>query len=254
MPTSDPRFFQATEITTATYDQKAGDYAERNAEPGPFWVERMERFIELMEESLEERPIPDLSSLGRPGDDITLEEYLAFVPVLDAGCGPGRDARSLAARGLPVLAVDISQGMLDAAGERTARRLPKGSIRYALMDLRHLDLPDACVRGVWCSASMLHLPMRTAPRAMAELARVARAGAPVALFLKQRKPDEEPERYEPYPGENPDNLTRFYAFYSEDEAEALIKGAGLELVEMMVRGKHASPTDHAWICALARKR
>ncbi len=253
MPTSDPRFFQATEITTATYDQMAGDYAERNAELGPFWAERLERFIELMEEALEERPIPDLSSLGRPGDDVTLEEYLAFVPVLDAGCGPGRDARAMAARGLPVLAVDISQGMLDAAGERTPRRLPKGAIHYALMDLRHLDLPDASMRGVWCSASMLHLPMRTAPRAMAELARVARAGAPVAVFLKQRKPGEELERYEPYPGENPAALTRFYAFYSEDEVRALIADAGLELIEVMVRGKADSPTDHAWICALARR-
>ncbi|HEU0026466.1 MAG TPA: class I SAM-dependent methyltransferase [Ktedonobacterales bacterium] len=253
MSTSDPRFHQATEITTATYDQKAEDYAERNAERGPFWVERMERFIGLMEEALEERPIADLSTLGRPGDDITLEEYLAFVPVLDAGCGPGRDARAMAALGLPVLAVDISQGMLDAAGERTPRRLPKGAIRYALMDLRRLDLPDACARGVWCSASLLHLPHRTAPRAMAELARVARAGAPVAVFLKLRKPDEEPERYEPYPGENPDNLTRFFAYYSEDEAAALLTGAGLELVELLVRGKPVSPNDHAWICALGRR-
>jgi len=106
---------------------------------------------------------------------------------------------------------------------------------------------------VWCSASLLHLPQRTAPRAMSELARVARAGAPVALFLKQRKPDEEPERYEPYPGENPDNLRRFYAYYSEDEARSLITDAGLELVELLIRGKDDSPTDHAWICALARR-
>ncbi len=249
----DSRFFQATEITTATYDQKAGDYAERNEEQPEFWADRMGRFIELMEEALEKRPIPDLSGLGRPGDDITLDEYLAFVPVLDAGCGPGRDARLLAAHGLPVLAVDLSQGMLDAAGERTPRRLPKGSIRYALMDLRHLDLPDASVRGVWCSASLLHLPRRTAPRAMAELARVARAGAPVALFLKRRKPDEDPERYEPYPGENPDNLSRFYAYYSEDEVRLLIANAGLDLIELEISHKRVSPTDHAWICALARR-
>lgn len=253
MSTPDPRFFQATEVTTATYDQMAGDYAERNEDMGPFWIERMERFAGLMEDGLEERPIADLSALGRPGDDITLEEYLAFVPALDAGCGPGRDARAFAARGLPVLAVDISQGMLDAAGERTPRRLPRGSIRYALMDLRHLDLPDACVRGVWCSASLLHLPQRAAPRAMAELARVARPAAPVAIFLKRRKPDEEVERYDPYPGENPGGLRRFYHYYSEDEVSALVAGAGLDLIEMTVRGKSDGPTDHAWICALARR-
>ncbi|HEX9036597.1 MAG TPA: class I SAM-dependent methyltransferase [Ktedonobacterales bacterium] len=250
----DPRFLQAAEITTATYDQKAEDYATRNEEQPEFWSERMERFVEVMEQALEERPIADIASLGRPGDDIALEDYLAFVPVLDAGCGPGRDARLLAARNLPVLAVDLSQGMLDAAGERTARRLPKGAIRYALMDLRRLELPDGCVRGVWCSASLLHVPRRSAERAIAELARVARPDAPIALFLKRRKPNEAVEAYEPYPGENPENLTRYYTFYTEDEVAALLTRAGLDRIETRVSDKRVSPTDHAWICALARKR
>lgn len=246
----DPRFAQAVEITTATYDLAARDYAERNEQRIPFWSERMERVLELLDEAEERRPIPEL---GRPGDDITLEEYLNFIPLLDAGCGSGRDARAFAANGLSVLGVDLSQGMLDEAGERTARRLPTGAIRYALMDLRHLDLPDACVRGVWCSASLLHLPQRAATRAMAELARVARPAAPVALFLKRRKPGEEVERYDPYPGENPGGLRRFYHYYSEDEVSALVAGAGLDLIEMTVRGKSDGPTDHAWICALARR-
>jgi SAM-dependent methyltransferase len=249
----DPRFFQATEITTATYDQKADDYAARNEEQPEFWAERMERFVGLMEDGLEARPIADIASLGRPGDDITLEEYLAFVPALDAGCGPGRDARLLAARGLPVLAVDLSQGMLDAAGERTARRLPRGSIRYALMDLRRLELPDGCVRGVWCSASLLHVPRRSAGRAVSELARVARAGAPVVVFVKQRKPDGESEVYEPYPGDNPDHLTRYYSYFNQEEVETLLTDAGLELIETQISHKQVSPTAHAWICALARK-
>ncbi len=248
-----PRFAQAVEITTATYDQVARNYAERNDQTPAHWTERMEQFVDLLAENAERNPLPEVS--GRPGDDATLDEYLELVPVLDAGCGAGRDARALAAHGLPVLAVDLSQGMLDAAGERTPRRLPKGYLRYALMDLRHLnDVPDGSCRGVWCSASLLHLPKRVAPRAVSELARVARRGAPVAIFLKRREEDGEAERMEPYQHvEDQPELRRFFAFYTPDEARELVESAGLELLEVATAPDARQPDRPGWVSLLARK-
>ncbi|MGH2485552.1 MAG: class I SAM-dependent methyltransferase [Ktedonobacterales bacterium] len=244
----DHRFFQATELTTATYDQIARNYAERNAATRSHWAERMEQFVELLRENEERRPLPEL---GRPGDDATLAEYLMLVPVLDAGCGPGRDARALAEYDLPVLACDISQGMLDAAGENTPRRLRRGSVRYALMDMRRLELPNASVRGVWCSASLLHLPHKVAPRAVAELARVSRAGAPLVVLLKQANGGET-ERYEPYPFT--DVITpRFFAYYTEEQARTLLEDAGLAVIEVIVAPDQRGPGLPGWISLVARK-
>jgi SAM-dependent methyltransferase len=250
---SDPRFAQAVEITTATHDAVAKNYAERNDGVLEHWAARMADFVAALDEAEEQLPIPDL---GRPGDDITLEEYLQFIPALDAGCGPGRDARALAAYGLPVLGVDLSQGMLDEAIERTARRLPRGSIRYALMDLRRLEAPDESCRGVWCSASLLHLPRTVAPRAARELARVTRPGGPLVVLLKLRGEEAVAETYHAYqhPGaEQVADPRRFFAYYTADEAIALLSDADLELRDVATI-TDPRPSDAAgWISLLARK-
>jgi SAM-dependent methyltransferase len=241
-------FAQAVELTTATYDRAARNYAERNDGMSTHWAERLEQFVDLLAENEQHHPIPEL---GRPGDDATLEEYLQFVPVLDAGCGPGRDARALAAHGLPVLGVDLSQGMLDEATERTARRLPRGFVRYAVMDLRRLELPDRACRGVWCSASLLHLPRKTAPRAVAELARVARAGAPLMIALKRRE-NELAEEMLPYEYEGVTS-PRFFAYYTAAEAQGLLEDAGIEVLDVACVPDARPSQTHQWVTLLARK-
>jgi len=242
------RFAQAVEITTATYDKVARNYAERHEYMLPHWLERVEQFVDLLGEELEKHPVP---SFGIPGEELTLSEYLAFVPVLDAGCGPGRDARELASHNLPVLGIDLSQGMLDEAAERTARRLPRGSVRYALMDLRSLELPDKCCRGIWCSASLLHLPRRVAPRAVAELARVARSGAPVVILLK-RAGGGDLEQFQAYLYGEFGEEQRFFAFYTPEEARQLVENAGLEVVDIAIV-PHSDASAPDWISLLARK-
>ena len=101
--------------------------------------------------------------------------------------------------------------------ERTARRLSRGAIRYALMDLRRLELPDESCRGVWCSASLLHLPRSAARRAARELARVTRSGGPLVILLKLRGEEQEAETFQTYQYASAEGLVdprRFFAYYT----------------------------------------
>lgn len=246
---ADPRFAQAVETTIGTYDRIAENYAERNGQMFQFWRDRMERFIGLLRAAEEAAPI---APAPPPEPDADLDEYLRTMPVLDAGCGPGRDARALAAYDLPVLGVDLSQGMLDAAHERTARKLPQGVIRYALMDLRRLDLPDGCCRAVWCSASLLHVPKHVAPRAMAELARVSRPGAPLALFLKLAGQGDD-QTFQQYGFSDTPDARRFFAYYAPDEAERLVEAAGFRVRDVTQRLTSPPQDAPGWLSLLATR-
>jgi SAM-dependent methyltransferase len=64
----------------------------------------------------------------------------AIRTVLDLGCGTGRHAVLLAARGLDVMGVDQSEPMLARARERAAERKTSGKVELTRGDVRNLDL------------------------------------------------------------------------------------------------------------------
>ena len=65
-----------------------------------------------------ELPVAIWTSTSHPGDDGLLDRCTG--PTLDVGCGPGRLTVALAARGLPVLGVDITPGIVQLARDRGA--------------------------------------------------------------------------------------------------------------------------------------
>jgi SAM-dependent methyltransferase len=91
-------------------------------------------------------------------------------PVLDAGCGPGRVVGLLASRGLPVIGIDLSPGMIEVA----QRDHPE--LEYRVGSMTALDLPDGELGGVVSWWSVIHLPRDVVPQAFAEFHRVLRPG------------------------------------------------------------------------------
>ena len=63
----------------------------------------------------------DATKQDREGDEAILE--LCEAPTIDVGCGPGRFTAALAARGVPVLGVDVSATAVEMTEQRGAPAL-----------------------------------------------------------------------------------------------------------------------------------
>ncbi|OOB88226.1 class I SAM-dependent methyltransferase [Leclercia adecarboxylata] len=88
--------------------------------------------------------------------------------VLDAGCGSGRDAKAFQEMGYQVEAFDASSAMVELAREHTG--LPVKVMSFADVDRKEeFD-------GIWCCASLLHVPAVELPGVMRRLADALKPG------------------------------------------------------------------------------
>ncbi|MCU6665660.1 class I SAM-dependent methyltransferase [Silvania hatchlandensis] len=106
----------------------------------------------------------DMSSLYE-----TFTRHLApGARVLDAGCGSGRDAKAFQEMGYQVDAFDASPAMVELAQEHTG--LPVQLMTFADVDWKEeFD-------GIWCCASLLHVPAFELPGVMQRLADALKPG------------------------------------------------------------------------------
>lgn len=96
----------------------------------------------------------------------------------DIGCGTGRLAPYLAARGLSPRGIDLSPEMI-----RVARR-DQPDFDFNLGDVRELPFADASLAGVICWYSLMYLAPADRPLAFGELARVVKPGGYLATAFK----------------------------------------------------------------------
>ena len=112
--------------------------------------------------------------------------------VLDAGGGPGRYTIALAARGYRVTLLDLSPALLDLARRRIAEAgAPVGGNVAAVVEGSITDLsrfPDEQFDAVLCLGGPLSHVVEPddRERALAELRRVARPGAPLFVSVMGR--------------------------------------------------------------------
>jgi ubiquinone/menaquinone biosynthesis C-methylase UbiE len=171
------------------YDRIAPKYAEVNAAMPPQLAAAARRFLSLV----------GLGSL-----------------VLDVGCGAGRDAAYLESLGLAVVGLDLSSAMLTQARARRCDLL-------VLQDMCHLGAPAARFRGLWCCASLLHLPKSQVSQALVEMHRVLVSGGVLFLSLQEGTGEGwEPCSYA--------EVERFFARYEVREITTLLALHGFRVL------------------------
>ena len=103
-------------------------------------------------------------------------------PVLELGCGDGRDARFLTERGFLVVATDFSEKAL----EITRRRAP--AVKTQNVDLtRGLPFPDESFGVIVASLSLHYFPWQQTTEILADVRRCLRPGGHLLARLNSTK-------------------------------------------------------------------
>lgn len=149
----------------STYDRIAHSYVERQR--------RLQTEGERLFSVLEDRLVDTLP----PGGSLA-----------DLGCGPALDGERFARRGLAVIGLDLSAGMLAFAAERLIGRVTQG-------DLRSLPIGSGRLDGIWCAAALLHVPAHETKSVLQEFRRALRPTGALGLVTALG----EGSRFEPVP-------------------------------------------------------
>jgi SAM-dependent methyltransferase len=176
-----------------------------------------------------------------PGLREAVEEFHALaqpgLPVLDAGCGAGRDSRRLARLGRVILALDACEALLRAwpRSERSAADRPPLRL---LADLAAPPLRERSLGGIWTCAALLHQPSETLPLVLARLVRLLVTGG--IMMTTWRCPDgTADEGYVEWNGVG----RRWQNLVPPDLMLDHLAAAGLDAVQWRTTG------DHGWYAA-----
>ncbi len=123
-----------------------------------------EAYAEHLATELDHKPL-DRHLLNR-----FAEEARGSGLVADLGCGPGHVARYLQERGVTVVGIDLSPGMI-----RVAAGLHPG-VELRVGDMTRLDFPDASLGGVVAFYSIVHFGPDERGAVFQEIRRVLKPG------------------------------------------------------------------------------
>lgn len=167
-----------------------------------------------------------------------LERFLSYVPdggpVLDLGCGSGRDSYEMLERGYDVTALDGSEEMCALAEIHTG-------LEVLHMTFDELDFNEV-FEGIWACASLLHVETSKMPSILRKIRQALEMDG--VLYFSVKKGDFEGYRNERY----------FNDYEKSDIKELFAQVEGFEIIDIWttqdVRSDHR---EALWMNVLAKK-
>ncbi len=154
--------------------------------------------------------------------------------LLDLGCGPGRDLKTLSALGHRAIGVDGSLQFVQMA------RAYSGCEVWQ-QDFVHLDLPPAMFDGVYANAVLFHVPSAALPQVIAALFAALKPGG--VLFSSNPRGNNE----EGWNGQ------RYGSYYDYDTWEAYLTQAGFSALHHYYRPPNLPRAQQPWLASVWRK-
>ncbi|HMG55733.1 MAG TPA: class I SAM-dependent methyltransferase, partial [Kofleriaceae bacterium] len=143
-------------------------------------------FIELFDEDYL-RTLPFLTPQATQAEAEFVIDAMGLTPgaqVLDVGCGYGRHAMELAARGFHIVGLDLSTPLLVRGGEEAHRR--GLTINFVRGDMRELDF-DSQFDGAYCLFSTFgYFDDETNKKTVSNIARALRPGGRMLIEILNR--------------------------------------------------------------------